>query len=197
MTFRLGLTGSIGMGKSTTAKMFAEAGCPVWDADAVVHQLYRPGGGAVAVVADLFPQAIEDKKVSRDKLRALIRDDPTVLDTLQNAVHPLVAADRQTFIADNAGKIIILDIPLLFETGAETECDAIAVVSVDATTQRQRVLDRGEMLEADFEMILSRQTPDAEKRARANYVIITDTLDHAREQVHHILTEIRESLPDA
>ncbi len=197
MTFRLGLTGSIGMGKSTTAQMFADAGCPVWDADAVVHRLYGSGGGAVAAIAEHFPQAIEDNAVSRDKLRALIRQDPSVLDRIQSMVHPLVAADRQKFVADNAGQIVILDIPLLFETGAEAQCDAIAVVSVDAATQRQRVLDRGEMSVADFEVILERQTPDADKRARADYLIVTDTLDHAREQVHHILTEIRESLSDA
>lgn len=192
MTFLVGLTGSIGMGKSTTAEMFADEGIPVWDADAVVHRLYAPNGLAVEAVARLFPSAVTDDRVDRETLKSLIDDDPTVLDQLQSVVHPLVAADREAFIANHSGQIILLDIPLLFETGADKLCDAIVVVSVDAKTQRARVLARGEMTEAQFKMILSRQTPDSEKRLRADYIIETTTLDAARAQVRTVIGLIRE-----
>lgn len=191
MIFRLGLTGSIGMGKSTTAQMFADAGCAVWDADAAVHRLYAPGGPAVQVIAALCPDAIEGDAVNRQALRGAINDDPALLDQIQAQVHPLVARDRADFLAAQEAGIVLLDIPLLFETGTEAQCDAVVVVTVDAATQRRRVLDRGEMTEAEFEMILGRQTPDAEKRARADYVITTDTLDSTRQQVANVLADIR------
>lgn len=194
MTFRLGLTGSIGMGKSTTAAMFADEGIPVWDADAVVHRLYAPDGGATAIVVTLFPEAIENGAVSRARLRTMIAADPTVLDRLQTAVHPLVAADRAAFIQSCKADIALLDIPLLYETGAETACDAVVVVTAPPEMQRARVLARGEMSEAEFELIRSRQTPDAEKRTRADYVIETTTLDAARAAVRRICADIRGKL---
>ncbi len=194
MSFVLGLTGSIGMGKSTTAQMFAEAGVPVWDADAAVHQLYAPGGAAVEVVAELFPDAIDDDQVSRPKLRKRIVDDPKALDRLQDKVHPLVARDRAAFLAAQTADIVLLDIPLLFESGAEGLCDAIVVVTVDAETQKSRVMGRGEMTEAAFNMIRDRQMPDADKRARADYIIQTDTMDGARQAVHSIIAGIRGKL---
>ena len=191
MTFRLGLTGSIGMGKSTTSAMFGAEGIPVWDADAVVHKLYQPDGGAAALVARLFPAAIENGAVSRPKLRAVLTSDPAALDRLQAAIHPLVAADRAGFLAAQTAPIVLLDIPLLYETAAEAACDAVVVVTAPPEVQRARVLARGEMTAADFELILSRQLPDVEKRAKADYIIATTTLDAARTAVRHILADIR------
>ena len=197
MTFRLGLTGSIGMGKSTTARMFAEAGCPVWDADAAVHRLYAPGGAAVAVLAEAMPDVIVDGAVSRDAIKRRIELDKSALSYLERFVHPLVAADRAQFAEQANAPITVFDIPLLFETKAEKWMDAVVVVTTSPEEQRRRVMSRPDMTDERYEMILHRQTPDAEKRARADYVIQTDTLDHARQQVHSILETIRESLPDA
>ena len=197
MSFRLGLTGSIGMGKSTTAAMFAALGIPVWDADATVHRLYASGGSAAHRIAQAYPDVIEAGAVSRAKLRARIAADPAVLDQIQNIAHPLVAADRAAFLADQIADIVLLDIPLLYETGADTQCDAVAVVSAPTAVQRARVLARGNMTEAALDLILSRQLPDAEKRARADYVIPTTTLDEAQAAVQHILTDIRDKLTDA
>lgn len=197
MTFVIGLTGSIGMGKSTTSQMFADAGVPVWDADATVRQLYEKGQPAALAVADAYPDAMEDGHVSRAKLRDLIAADPKVLDHLQAIVHPLVAENRAGFLADAAAPIVLLDIPLLFETSADGQCDGIVVVTAPADVQRDRVLARGEMSEADFEMILSRQMPDAEKCRRARWIIETLSLDAARQSVANILTEIEQELPDA
>jgi dephospho-CoA kinase len=193
MTFCLGLTGSIGMGKSTTAGFFAEAGIPVWDADAAVRRLYEPGGAAALAIAARYPGAIgPDGGVLRPVLRDMIRADPAVLDWLNDTVHPLTAADRARFLQDHAGApIVLLDIPLLYETGADAGCDAVVVVSAPAATQRARVLARGEMSEADFQTILARQLPDAEKRARADYLIETTTLEAARAAVKDVLTDIR------
>lgn len=192
MSFRLGLTGSIGMGKSTTAQMFSDEGIPIWDADATVHGLYEPGQAAAVAIAGLFPQAMDgDGRVNRSTLRSIIQADRTVLDRLNAAVHPLVSEDRARFLAANAGaEIVLLDIPLLYETGLERLCDAVAVVSAPPELQRERVLQRG-VSEADFQMILSRQMPDAEKRARADYVIATTSLDAARKAVKDALADIR------
>jgi dephospho-CoA kinase len=193
MTFVLGLTGSIGMGKSTTAQMFADEGLPVWDADATVHRLYQPGQPAADAVKTLFPSAMDpDGSVNRAALRAVIQADKTVLDRLNDAVHPLVAADRAAFLAANqTAEIVLLDVPLLFEIGLDQACDAVAVVSVPADIQRQRVLDRGAMTEAEFQTILARQLPDAEKRKRADYVIPTTSLAEARQAVKDTLASIR------
>lgn len=193
MSFILGLTGSIGMGKSTTAAMFADAGLPVWDADATVHRLYQPGQAAALAIGALFPTAIDaDGSVNRASLRALIQGDSTVLDRLNAAVHPLVAADRAAFLAANeAAGIVLLDVPLLYETGLDTACDAVAVVSAPAEVQRDRVLARGAMTEAEFQTILARQLPDAEKRRRATYIIPTTSLEAARRSVKDVLADIR------
>ncbi len=192
MSFVLGLTGSIGMGKSTTARMFADEGLPVWDADATVHRLYQPGQPAAIAVGALFPTAINpDGSVNRATLRALIQADPTVLDRLNAAVHPLVAADRAAFLrANETADILLLDVPLLFETGLDKACNAVAVVSAPADTQRQRVLDRDQMTEAQFQTILDRQLPDSEKRKRATYIIPTTSLEAARQAVKDALADI-------
>ena len=192
MSHVIGLTGSIGMGKSTTAVMFAEEGVPVWDADASVHRLYAKGGAAVDPVAALIPEAIEDGAVSRARLRAALGNHPGLLDRLQDIVHPLVAEDRRGFLNDHQGQIVLLDMPLLFETGAESYCDTIVVVTAPAEVQRARVLDRGSMSAEEFEAILARQMPDAEKRARADVVIETLTLEQTRAAVRHLLQQLRD-----
>jgi dephospho-CoA kinase len=192
--FRLGLTGSVGMGKTTTAAMFRDAGLPVWDADACVHRLYAPGGAAIAPLAAAFPSALADGSIDRALLREAVLADPQALSRVEAIVHPLVAADRADFLrrAEAEGaEIVLLDIPLLFETGADRGLDGVAVVSVDARTQAGRVLARPGMTEAAFAAILQRQLPDAEKRARADWVIDTSTMDGARAAVAAILAEIR------
>lgn len=191
--FVLGLTGGIGMGKSTTAAMFAKAGVPVWDADAAVHRLYAPGGAAVGPVSAAFPGTLAaDGSLDRAALKRAIAADPGALARLESLVHPLVGADRAAFLAGQTADIVLLDIPLLFEGGSERLCDGVAVVSVPAETQRARVLARGTMSEPDLDRILARQMPDAEKRARATWVIDTSTLDGARAAVQSILTDIRQ-----
>lgn len=190
MLFRLGLTGSIGMGKSQTAAFFAEAGCPVWDADAAVHRLYGVGGAAVAPIGAAFPQAIVENAVSREALREVIAADAGALKRIEAIVHPLVRADRAAFDEAHPEAIGVFDIPLLYETGSEAEFDAVACVTIPEEIQRERVLARGTMSAADLDRILARQMPNAEKCARADYVITTDTLDHARAQVQDVLKDI-------
>jgi len=193
VTYRLGLTGSIGMGKSTAAAMFAELGHPVWDADAAVHRLYAAGGAATSPVGDAFPDAITQGAVDREALKQLIARDKTSLNRLESIVHPLVAEDRQHFIAQAAeagASLVVLDIPLLFETGAEVMLDGVAVVSTDAATQKARVMARPGMTAETFDLILSRQMPDAEKRQRADWIIPTDTLDGARAAICAICDDI-------
>ena len=197
MSFRLGLTGSIGMGKSTTATLFAQQGCARWDADAAVHRLYGPGGAAVAPMAALFPDAVIDGTVSRDALKGIIAQDPQALKQIEQVVHPLLATDRADFIENAKSDILVFDIPLLFETGGNARMDAVVVVSAPADVQRSRVLQRGTMTEAQFQAILAKQMPDAEKRARADFVIETDTIDHARQQVENIVQQIRKGRADA
>ncbi len=194
MTYWLGLTGSIGMGKSTTAQMFVDERCALWDADAAVHRLYAKGGAAVAPMQAAFPDAISDGQVSRDRLKEIIAADPSALSRIEAIVHPLVAADRATFLQTSSADITVLDIPLLFETGAETQMDAVVVVSIDAETQKTRLMQRAQMSSEQVQAILDKQTPDAEKRARADYVIITDTLEHARKQVQAVVKQIRAGL---
>ena len=195
MSFLLGLTGSIGMGKSTTAAMFRELGHPVWDADEAVHRLYGVGGAAVAPVAAAFPAALQDGAIDRGALKEALAAEPEALARLEEIVHPLVAADRDAFVADHLrAPLIVLDIPLLFEGRTRPRMDGIAVVSADAATQRARVLARPGMTPQMLEMILARQLPDVEKRARADWVIPTDTLEAARAAVAAIVKEIA---PDA
>ena len=197
MTFKLGLTGSIGMGKSTTAQMFAELGIPVWDADAAVHKLYSPGGAAVPAIQELYPEAIEHGEVSRPALKRLIQSDESVLGKLERIVHPLVAADRQNFIETPDTDIVLLDIPLLFETNGDKYMDAIACVDIDPETQRERVLQRNTMTEEQFEQILNKQLPNDVKCSQSDFVIHTDNLDHAKEQVAHIIELIRKDYINA
>ena len=192
--FLIGLTGSIGMGKSTTAKMFAEAAVPVWDADAAVHRLYGAGGLAVEGIAKLCPDAVIDGSVDRGALKQWISKDSTALKQIETIVHPLVAADRQAFIENTDAPLVVLDIPLLFETGGHTRVDAVVVVSAPEDVQRARVLERATMTEAQFEAIKAKQTPDAEKRSRADYVIETLSLDTAKAAVDAVLTDIRKRL---
>lgn len=195
--FKLGLTGSIGMGKSTTAKIFAELGCPVWDADAAVHRLYAKNGAAVAPISEIFPNVVEDGAVSRTKLKELIALDASVLKEIEQIVHPLVAADRSKFADDARADILVFDVPLLFETGGNEQMDAVVCVSIPAETQRKRVLARGTMNEAQFEQIRRKQMANEDKVARSDYVVVTDTLDHARAQVEQIVNAIREQLKHA
>lgn len=193
MSFLLGLTGSIGMGKSTTAGLFAEAGCPVWDADAAVHRLYAPGGAAVSPIAEMFPEAIQGGAVNRTALKRIIAANAAALKQIEAVVHPLVGADRAAFLAGTDAEIVVLDIPLLFETGGERRVDASVCVHVDADTQRRRVLERGTMDAEQFALIVSKQMPSAEKCARADYTVETDTLEHARAQVTSIIADIKEN----
>ncbi len=189
MTFVLGLTGSIGMGKSATAAMFRAEGVPVHDADASVHALYA--GEAAPLIAAAFPGTVREGAVDRPSLSAAVLGDTEAIKRLETIVHPLVAAARDAFLARaraGAVPLIVLDIPLLFETGGERFCDAVAVVSAPAPVQRERVLARQGMTGERFEAILARQMPDSHKRARAHMVIDTGRgLDVARRQVLDIV----------
>ena len=191
----IGLTGSVGMGKSTTAAMFRDAGAAVWDADAAVHRLYGAGGAAVGPVEDAFPGVTRDGSVDRARLAAALGGDPAAFERLEAIVHPLVAEDRKLFLAACAAdhrEVAVVDVPLLFEVGADALVDAVVVVTAPAAVQRERVLDRPGMDEAKLAAILARQTPDAEKRARADFVIDTSYgLEHARSAVHTILAAAR------
>ncbi len=197
MKFRLGLTGSIGMGKSTTARMFAEQGCVVWDADAAVHRLYSADGAAIAPMQAQFPRAVSEQGVHRDILREILAETPDAIRQIEAIVHPLVQQDRTDFIAANPDSIGVFDIPLLFETGGESGMDATACVVAPPELQRERVLERGTMSDAQFRQILARQMPIADKIARSDYVIETDTLEHARLQVQDVLEDIERRLSDA
>lgn len=193
MTIVLGLTGSIGMGKSTTAAFFRDAGVPVWDADATVHRLYAPGGAAVEPLAHLCPDARKAGGIDRAALKAWIAANPPALKAIEAIVHPLVAADRANFVARHraAGTpLVVVDIPLLFETGAEVLCDATLTVSASAAVQRERVLSRPGMTEETFRALLAKQMPDAEKRRRATYVIETTSLDQTRAAVGALIAEL-------
>jgi dephospho-CoA kinase len=190
--FVLGLTGSIGMGKSTTARFFAEAGVPVHDADAAVHRLYE--GTAVPAIEAAFPGTTENGKVDRDKLGSRVFGDAAALARLEAIVHPLVRAAEAKFLADAeaaGAEVAVVDIPLLFETGADTRVDAVVVVSAPAGVQRARVFERPGMTEGKLQAILAKQMPDVEKRRRANFVVDTSKgFDSARVQVHGILRAV-------
>ena len=194
MSFKLGLTGGIGMGKSTTGAMFAARGVPVWDADAAVHRLYGPGGAAVAPVGALVPGAATADGIDRAALRGWLSEDPARLALLERIVHPLVAADRNRFLSVRAdAPVVVLDIPLLFETGAERELDGVAVVSAPPEVQRARVLARPGMTEDQFQAILARQMPDAKKRSRATHIIETLDLNAASACVTALIAYIRKT----
>lgn len=190
----IGLTGSIGMGKSTTAAMFKEAGCPVFDADRAVHDLYEKGGEAVPIIRAVFPDAIKEGAIDRGVLGRYMREDPIQLEVLESFIHPLVGNKRTQFFEDNkSADITILDVPLLFETGLDKFVDHIVVVTAPAKIQRARVLSREGMTEELFKVLLSKQMPDAIKRKRADTLIFTDMgLENAREQVHSLLRKIRD-----
>lgn len=190
MRHLLGLTGSIGMGKSTTAQMFRDAGIPVWDADAAVHELYAKDGAAVGPVGALVPDAVKDGAISRDALKAAIAKDPDLITRLEQIVHPLVALNRASFLATQDAPLMVFDIPLLFETGAEEWLDSVLVVTAPADVQKSRVLSRPGMTEQQFERLLSRQMPDAEKRNRADHIIETLTLDDTRAAVRDLIAEL-------
>lgn len=188
----IGLTGSIGMGKSTTMQLFAEQGVPVYDADAAVHAIY--GGEAVAAVEAAFPGTTADGKVDRQKLSAKVLGNPEALKKLEQIVHPMLGAHRRKFLEDaekSGAPIAIMDVPLLFETGGERRVDAVVVVSAPADVQRARVLARENMTEEKLDAILARQTPDAEKRERADFVVDTSAgLDPVRARIRDILAEV-------
>ncbi|RZJ16736.1 MAG: dephospho-CoA kinase [Brevundimonas sp.] len=187
----LGLTGSIGMGKSTTAQMFADEGAVIFNADEAVHRLYALGGAAVQPIGAAFPNVIVDGAVDRDRLAAALGRDETAFRTLEQIVHPLVARGRieELAAAEAQGvKLAVLDIPLLFETGGEAVVDAVVVVTADGAIQAQRVLSRPGMTRERFDAILARQTPDGQKRRRADFIIDTSPgLDAARDQVRAIV----------
>lgn len=195
--FKLGLTGSIGMGKTTTASIFSALGCDVWDADAAVHRLYVKGGAAVAPMSGAFSQVIEEGAVSRAQLRSLIAACPLALKSIEKIVHPLLVQDRADFVAGSQSDILVFDIPLLFETGGDANMDGVACVWTTAEVQQERVMQRGTMSMEQFEVIRAKQLPTHEKRDRSDFVIITDTIEHARVQVQNVLTEIRQRMTNA
>src|ERR1700730_3732960 len=187
----LGLTGSIGMGKSTTAKLFAEAGVPVYDADATVHSLYE--SEAVPAIEAAFPGTTADGKVDRNKLSEKVVHDPAAMKRLEQIVHPMLGASRQKFLHDaeqSGAPVAVVDVPLLFETGGEKRVDAVVVVTTTPEIQHQRILARDNMTSEKLDAILARQLPDAEKRRRADFVVDTSHgLDPVRIRIRDILTE--------
>lgn len=187
----IGLTGSIGMGKTATAEMFARLGIPVYSADAAVHELYAEGGAAVGPVGAAFPGVVRDGAVDRTALSAIVVDKPDEMRRLETIIHPLVRQAQLNWLAARragGADLVVLDIPLLFETGGETRVDVVVVVSAPPEVQRERVLARPGMTEEKFSAILARQTPDAEKRIRADFVVDTGKgFDYAFEQVKAIV----------
>jgi dephospho-CoA kinase len=187
----LGLTGSIGMGKSATAKLFAEAGVPVYDADATVHKIYQ--SEATPAIEAAFPGTTADGKVDRNKLSAQVLHNPDAMRRLEQVVHPMLRAHHRKFLHDaeaSGAPVAVVDVPLLFETGGEKGVDAVVVVTTTPEIQRRRVLARDGMNEEKLDAILARQLPDADKRRRADFVVDTsDGFDAARAQIRHILNE--------
>jgi len=194
MTFVIGLTGSIGMGKSTTAAMFADHGISVWDADRAVTEIYSEGGSAVGPVSKISPNAIVDGAVSKDILRQNIRENPQLLASIESIVHPLVARNRDEFLKNSTSDIVVLDIPLLFENDLHTMVDKVVCVSTSAEKQLARVLARKTMTSKDLEFILSKQMPNNKKIARSDFIVPTDTLEEAKNAVADIVKHIRQDL---
>ena len=194
----IGITGSIGMGKTTTARMFKDAGCPVFDADKAVHDLYKKGGEAVPIIRAVFPEAIKNGAIDRGILGGYMRKDPIHLQVLESFIHPLVGDKRSRFFEDNhSADIVVLDIPLLFETSLDESVDHIVVVTAPTKIQRERVMSRAGMTEELFRALLSKQMPDALKRKSADTLIFTDKgLENAREQVHSLLNKLRDKARD-
>lgn len=182
------------MGKSSTANLFAELGVPVWDADAAVYRLYAPGGQAVAPIAAFHPKAVVGGAVDRTALRRWVAQYPTALKQIEAVVHPLVARDRLRWLAETDADIVLLDIPLLFETGGEGAMDAVVVVTAPEDIQCARVLERPGMTRDELDTILAKQFPDAEKRARADYIIETLDLEDTRAAVQSCLEDIKRRL---
>ncbi len=191
----IGLTGSIGMGKSETAKMFAAEGVPVYDADAEVHKLYAVGGAAVAPLEEAFPGVVKDGAVDRTLLSKQVIGNPDALKKLESIVHPLVGQANRAFLenaAKDGAEMVLLDIPLLFETGGRERVDVIVVVSAPYELQRERVLARPDMTEEKFDEIVAKQVSDADKRAGADYIVESDKgLHHARAQVRDIIADLK------
>lgn len=191
----VGLTGSIGMGKTETAKLFARSGVPVFDADACVHALYAPGGAAVGPIGELFPDVIVEGAVDRQKLAQVVLDNPDALRKLEALVHPLVRDAEQKFLGEAEASgvdIVVLDIPLLFETTGPDRVDKVVVTTAPEAVQRARVLERPGMTAKKLDAILSKQMPDTEKRAKADFVVETDKgLDDAYRQVNEIVNQLR------
>ncbi len=194
----IGLTGSIGMGKTETARLFGQQGVPVYDADAEVHRLYDKGGAAVPLIEETFPAAVRNGAVDRDALAKIVLEDKAALVRLESIIHPMVRDAREDAIRlarANGADMIILDIPLLFEKGGEREVDYVVVVSAPEGVQRERVLDRAGMTAEKLDRIMERQVPDAEKRRRADFVVETDKgFDFADAQVRDIIRSIRSKI---
>ncbi|MEM8986703.1 MAG: dephospho-CoA kinase [Pseudomonadota bacterium] len=197
MTIVIGLTGSIGMGKTTTARLLKEAGAAIFDADACVHNLYAEGGEAVAGIAQLFPEAVQNNTVNRQKLSQVVLKNPDAIKEIEALVHPLVAIKRQAFLdktkAENT-KYAVFDVPLLLENGGDEAVDIVLVVTAPESIQKQRVLARPGMTVEKFQALRNRQMPENEKKARADYVIYTDKgEDDARRQIQIILEDIEKN----
>ena len=187
---KIGLTGSMGMGKTTTGKVFEKLGCAVWDADKTTHKLYSKGGKAVTAVAKLFPSSVENGSISRSKLKVLLSNAPDKLKVLEKAVHPLVLEDRQNFQNNTKKEIVVFDIPLLFEIGADKDMHKTVCVFTSYENQLERLMNRSHGSEQYFKELLSKQMPSNEKCERSDYVIETSTLTSVEKRVKEILKDI-------
>ncbi len=196
----LGLTGSIGMGKTTTAKIFREAGIAVWDADAAVHELYTGHEQTISEIAKIAPLAVGSNGVSRDKLRNILQADGKLFPELEKIVHPAIRKHRDAFLnkcRELGLKLAVVDIPLLYETGAQSWLDGVLVVTIDETTQRARVMERKGMTNEALKMISDKQLPDSDKRELADFVIETKTLDHVRNEVNDLIAKLNGNAKNA
>ena len=191
MSFLLGLTGSIGMGKSTTAAMFRDLGIPVWDADSAVHQIYSENAEVISAIGDLAPKAVTEAGVDRAILSSALNDNPKLIVEIEAIVHPKVAKHREDFIKSHeAADLVVLDIPLIFEKDMQSDFDAVLVVTIDEDEQRKRVMSRDGMTGIKFEMIRNMQVPDDLKHAKADYVITTKSLSQTRTDVQNLIEKI-------